>query len=62
MKAGMVVFATSPPDDEGVKEARAWVKARNLTAEDVALKRGDGVVRVVLRRPVDLKAPSSRNA
>lgn len=57
IKAGTIVFAT---DDsrEGVVDARAWLKEKGLTPDDVHFYQADGMTLIAAKRPLDLK-PSS---
>ena len=52
IKAGTIVFAT---DDsrEGVKDARAWLKEKSLTPDDVRLYQYEFCTLVQAVRPLD---------
>ena len=54
IKTGVVVFAT---DDsrEGVLDARAWLKEKGLTPDQVRLFRLNGQTLVETLRPVEIK-------
>ena len=43
----MVVYATTPDDDEGVTFARNWIKAQGLTGDDVRMVKREGSVIVL---------------
>ncbi len=43
----MVVYATTPEDDEGVTLARNWIKAQGLTGDDVRMVKREGCVMVL---------------
>jgi len=43
----MVVYATTPDDDDGVTLARNWIKAQCLTGDDVRMVKREGCVMVL---------------
>jgi ribosomal protein L36 len=43
----MVIFATCPDDDQGVSDARAWIKAHGITPDGARLVKRDGLVLVI---------------
>ena len=53
IKPGFVVYADSDTR-EGIEAARAWLKEKNLTPQDVRLFRADGLVMVETLRAVEL--------
>jgi hypothetical protein len=49
------LFAASPACDAAVNQARRYIKLHELTPDDVKLLRGDTTVRVVTKKPINLK-------
>jgi len=54
LPAGMVIFAT---DDsaEGVQDARAEIKRREFTQDDVRLVKKDGLCLIIAKKPLEPK-------
>lgn len=42
-----VIFATCPDDEEGVSQARAWIRAQGITPDEARLVRRDGCALVI---------------
>jgi hypothetical protein len=53
IKPGTVVYATGDCRD-GIEDARAWLREKNLTPADVRLYRADGMVLVEAVRGVQI--------
>lgn len=60
IKSGVIVFATGD-SREGVADARAWLKEKSLTPQDVRLYRHDGQVLVETLRSVEILPGTQHN-
>ena len=54
LRTDSIMFCTEA-SDEGVADARAWVRRQGFTADDVRLAKRDGQVLVISRRPLSPK-------
>lgn len=54
IKTGVIVFAT---DDsrEGILDARAWLKEKGMTPDQVRLFRHDGMTLIETLRPIEIQ-------
>lgn len=43
----MILLAITPDDDQGVAEARAWIRAHQITGDEARLIKRDGQVLVI---------------
>lgn len=55
IKPGWIVFATADCA-EGIRDARAWLKGKSLTPQDVRLYRLNGQVLVETLRPCEISS------
>ena len=53
IKAGFVVYATDSTRD-GVEDARAWLREKRLTPDQVRLYQHDGMTLVQAKVPIDI--------
>lgn len=52
---GVMIFATSPADEEAIVEAKKYIKANSFTGEDVKILSGNNITYVETKREVELK-------
>jgi|OM-RGC.v1.037260008 hypothetical protein len=53
IKAGTIVFATDD-SPKGVADARAWLKEKNLTPDDVHFYQAEGMTLIAAKHPLKL--------
>jgi hypothetical protein len=63
IKTGVVVFATDDTK-EGILDARAWLKEKKLTPDQVRLYRHEGMTLVETLKPISIapRAPDTKAA
>lgn len=54
IKTGFIVFATDA-SREGVEDARAWLREKKLTPDQVRLYQHDGMTLVQTKVPVEIR-------
>jgi hypothetical protein len=47
-----IIFASSPPDDESVAAAKAFISEQGLSKDDVSLRRSEHAVYVITKREI----------